>query len=180
METLYQYLQRNGLFDYEASPSVLADAKRQYRKEYQKEYQKNFRKKNIRKDIYFTPREFNRLSTLSKQHKKSVSRLCKDLVFAYIDIHFVLPDDEKIRSLELYLRGATNNLNQLVRYIHQRKELSYSDISYLKDMVNMIETKVSSALREPDDLEKYLQKVIQQNPHTISVIENIVKTHKKQ
>ena len=122
MESLYQYLDRM-LHEYETTPSVLAEAKRQYRKLYQKDYQKKFRKNNIRKDIYFTPQEFSRLSKVAKHHKVSVPRLCKELSFAYLDSQFVLPDDKQIRRLELYLRGVTNNLNQLVRYVHQRKNL---------------------------------------------------------
>lgn len=178
METLYEYFQRIGLLDYDATPSVIAEAKRQYRKSYQKEYQKKFRKNNVRKDIYFSPKEFNRLSSLARKNKKPVSRFCKDLIFAYLDKHFVLPDDETVRQLELFLRGATNNLNQLVRYIHQRKELSYQDISYLRDRINEMENMISQSLRSPDDLREYLEKVVHQNPQTISVLETVLKTYK--
>lgn len=177
METLYQYLQRIGLFDYEVSPEVLAEAKKQYRKEYQKEYQKQFRLKNIRKDIYFTPKEFKHLSSIARKQNKSIPKLCKELIFAYLQKLYVLPDDETVRQLELYLRGATNNLNQTVRYIHQRKELTLDDFAYLRNQVDTIENKVSQLLRSPLDLEKYLEDKIEHDPQLIYLLEYLINKH---
>jgi hypothetical protein len=180
METFYEYLQRQGLLDYDASPSVLAEAKREFRKAYQKDYQRNYRKKKVRKDLYFSPQEFNRLIALARKHKKPVSKLCKELIFGYMDKRFILPDDEQVRTLELYLRGVTNNLNQLVRYIHQRKELNHDDIINLRNQVNEIEGEVSRSFRSPDDLEGFLKNIIQQNPSAIYILENFINQFNKQ
>lgn len=177
MESLYQYLNRMGLLEYETTPSALANAKREYRKSYQKNYQKKFRKNNVRKDIYFTPQEFSRLAKVAKQHKVSVPRLCKEFTFAYLNSKFVLPDDKQIRRLELYLRGVTNNLNQLVRYIHQRKDLSVIDISTLREQVNEMENHISTTLRSPVNLQEYLERLVQQKPEVLSVLHYIIETH---
>ena len=180
METFYQYIQRMGLLDYDASPSVIAEAKREFRKAYQKDYQRNYRKKKVRKDLYFSPQEFNRLTALARKHKMPISKLCKELIFGYMDKQFVLPDDEKVRQLELYLRGVTNNLNQLVRYIHQRKELHHDDIINLRNQINKIEGVVSRSFRTPDDLEDFLKKILRENPSQIYVLENFINQIHKQ
>ncbi len=179
METLYQYLDRM-LHEYETTPSALAKAKREYRKQYQRAYQKEYRNKNnhVRKDIYFTPQEFSRLTKVAKQHNVSVPRLCKELSFAYINSQFVLPDDKQIRRLELYLRGVTNNLNQLVRYVHQRKDLSVIDISTLREQVNEMENHISTTLRSPVNLQDYLERLVQQKPEVLSVLHYIIETYK--
>lgn len=179
METFYEYIQRIGLLEYDATPSVIAEAKREFRKAYQKDYQRNYRKKKVRKDLYFSPQEFNRLSALARKHKKPVSKLCKELIFGYIDKQFVLPDDQQVRKLELYLRGVTNNLNQLVRYIHQRKDLSHDDIFNLRNQVNEIEGVVSKSFRNPNDIEAFLKSIIQQNPSAIYVLENFINQFNK-
>lgn len=174
METFYQYLQRMGLLEYDASPSVIAEAKREFRKAYQQDYQKNYRKKKVRKDLYFSPQEFNRLSSLARKHKKPVSKLCKELIFGYMDKQFILPDDQQVRNLELYLRGVTNNINQLVRYIHQRKDLHYEDIVSIQNQVNEIEGVISRNFRTPDDLEGFLKNLLEQNPSSIYTLENFI------
>lgn len=169
-----------GLLEYDTSPSVLAEAKREFRKAYQKDYQRNYRKKKVRKDLYFNSQQFNKLSALAKKHKMPVSKLCKELIFGYIDKQYVLPDDENVRQLELYLRGVTNNLNQLVRYIHQRKELSHDDIINLRNQINEIEEVVSRSFRAPDDLEGFLENVLRDNPSAIYALENFInKIHKQ-
>jgi hypothetical protein len=177
MESLYQYLHRIGLLEQEVTPEELARAKQEYRKVYQRAYQKSYRDANIRKDIYFTPTEYKQLSKVAKKYHLSVPGLCKQLTFAYLKTEFVLPADNHVRGLELYLRGATNNINQLVRYIHQRKELSYSDIENLRGRVNAMETKVSQSLRSPINLQEYLENKIQQNPETLSLLQYLLETH---
>ena len=167
-----------GFLEHETTPSALAEAKRQYRKIYQKDYQNRFRKNNVRKDIYFTPQEFSQLAKVAKMHNVSVPKLCKELTFAYIESQFVLPDDKQIRRLELYLRGVTNNLNQLVRYVHQRKDLSVIDISTLREQVNEMENHVSTTLRSPVNLQDYLEGLVQQNPEVLSVLHYIIEAHK--
>lgn len=177
MESLYQYLNRMGLLEHETIPSVLAEAKREYRKIYQKDYQKKFRKDNVRKDIYFTPQEFSRLSKVAKQHKMSVPRLCKELTFAYLNSQFVLPDDKQIRRLELYLRGVTNNINQLTKFANQRKGLSVNDMLIIKGQVNEMENHISTTLRSPVNLQDYLERLVLQKPEILSVLHYIIETH---
>lgn len=177
MESLYQYLHRIGLLEQETSPDELSRAKQEYRKSYQRTYQKNYRNTHIRKDIYFTPVEYKQLSKIAKKHNQSVPKLCKQLTIAYLKSQFVLPDDKQVRQLELYLLGVTNNLNQLVRYIHQRKEFNISDIENLKVMVNTMETKVSQSLRSPENLQNYLENKIQQKPETLSLLQYLLENH---
>ncbi|OFY47804.1 MAG: hypothetical protein A2W85_13455 [Bacteroidetes bacterium GWF2_41_31] len=180
MESLYQYLHRIGLLEQETSPEELAQAKREYRKTYQRAYQKIYRDANIRKDIYFTPTEHKQLSKIAQKYHLSVPGLCKQLTFAYLKTQFVLPDDQQVRGLELYLRGVTNNHNQLIRYIHQKKDLKISDIENLNERVNAMETKVSQALRSPINLQEYLENEIQQKPETLSLLQYLLETHSKQ
>jgi hypothetical protein len=177
MESLYQYLHRFGLLEQKTTPEELEWAKREYRKAYQRAYQKNYRNTHVRKDIFFTPSEYKQLSKVAQKYHLSVPGLCKQLTFAYLKTQFVLPDDDRVRGLELYLRGATNNINQLVRYIHQRKELSYSDIENIRGQVNSMETKVSQALRSPVNLQEYLENEIQQKPETLSLLQYLLEIH---
>ena len=167
-----------GLLEHEVTVAELTKAKRQHRKNYQKSYQKSYRAKNIRKDCYFTPSENLRLSPVAKKHKMSVPRLCKVLAFAYLDGHYVLADDKQVHQLELYLRGATNNINQLVRYIHQRKDLSFNDILTFREQINEMEDHISTSLRHPDNLQKYLKTLVQQKPEILSVLQHIIETLK--
>jgi len=180
METLYQYLNRMGLLDREAIVAELTMAKREHRKIYQKSYQKEYRKKNIRKDSYYTQLEHLRLSTVAKKYKMSVPRLCKVLAFAYLDGYYVLADDKQVHQLELYLRGVTNNINQLTRYIHQRKGLSFNDILTFREQINEMEDHISTSLRHPVNLQEYLENQIQQTPEIISVLQHIIEPHKHQ
>ena len=179
MESLYQYLHRMGLLEQEVSPKELAQAKQKYRKDYQHAYQKKYRKAHIRKDIYFTPVEYKQLSKIAKKHNQSVPQLCKQLTIASLKSQFVLPDDKQVRQLELYLRGVTNNINQLVRYFHQRKDLNFNDIKNLKVLVNAMETKVSQALRSPENLQNYLENEIQKKPETLSLLHYLLEIHTK-
>jgi len=179
METLWQYLNKLGLLEREATGEELAEAKRQYRKIYQKDYQKQFRRNHVRKDLFLTKKEHAQLSAVAKQHKgrKSVARLCKELAFAYLDNHYVLPDDAQVRQLELYLRGATNNLNQLVRYVHRQKAFSLHELDILRCQVNEMEERISKALRHPSTLQGYLKKLVQEKPELLTTIRDILNSY---
>lgn len=178
MEILYQYLHRKGFLERETTKDELEEAKQQYRKLYLKEYQKEFRRINIRKDIYFTPIEFSKLSSASKKFNMPLPRLCKELTLAYLNNQFLLPDDTQIRQLEIYLRGVTNNINQLVRYIHQQKRLSENDLSILRTQINEMEERISLALRQPLNIQEYLENQIPQKPEILSILKKIIENHK--
>ena len=179
METLIQYLYRTGLLE-NGTKEEIEEAKKTFRKAYSQNKQREYRRQNIRKEIILTKKEFSVLCKAAEQRKIKLSPFLKKAALCYVNEHFILPEDSRVNGLELNLRRIGNNINQLIRYAHQKKGISVKDIQALQQQINKLEDEISRALRQPISLRKYLEQLLQDQPEFVAVLEQLITKYKKE
>ncbi|MGB1295737.1 MAG: hypothetical protein ACPG6V_09670 [Flavobacteriales bacterium] len=174
----YKDLQQKifSLLDKEKSPEEinLEKAKEAYRKEYKRQKNQEYKSKWVRETIRFTPREIEELSAIAKKYGLKRSPFLKACIYGYLQDSFILPNDTKVRTLELGMNQIANTMNETIRYIHQNGQISLADIEKIKSNIKRLELVVSSTLRTPPNLQDWIEEHIQADPNFIKRLQRII------
>lgn len=176
MESLFEYLHRTGALE-RNDPDFLQSAKRTYRKEYQRQKQRDYREQKHRIEILLLSKEKKILQKAAQKRGMKLSPFIKEAALGYLDFHFILPESSRVQSCELQLRGISNNINQLHRYIHQQKQIDSKDLYQLKEQVSKVEDIVTQTLRQPLTLQEYLATLLRENPEFLPELQKILQNH---
>jgi len=93
--------------------------------------------------------EWAELEAAAEYHHMAVSALLRTGTFAYLRQSFVIPDPERLTELQYLLAKSASNINQLVRYSHERKALTEQTIHELMFEIKQMSQAVEKALKEP-------------------------------
>ena len=77
---------------------------------------------------------------------------------------YIVPDDVQLQKLVLSIRAISNNINQLVRYTHERRDVTQKDIEYLQKQLLSLEQSIIQALAHPPELIAFLSDYLLKNP----------------
>jgi hypothetical protein len=135
------------------------------------------RKKNKRSELYFSPEEHKRLSSLAKQHKLKLSPFLKASVLAYHEKLFILPDRTILYDLQLELLRQGTNLNQIAYLCQREKHVRTESVDEVIQHVKRLEKSISDALMYPDDLESLVHQALKEKPEFIVTLQFILNSH---
>ncbi len=77
---------------------------------------------------------------------------------------YVVPKDTSLRNLILSLRKAGGNINQVVRYAHERHDISPNDIAKLIGQLSEMEASIKEALTLPPNIIDVLNEHLNRYP----------------
>ena len=152
-------------------------AKREYRKLYLTEWRRNRRSKHPEYTISLSEQENNNIASHAKEHNISCTAYLKAAAMAYSNKTYVVPDKDKLARIEQVL-GAVYNLIETIAQSRQDSMFSRErDFVQLKKIIEELETRISTSLRDPLTLEELVRKAVANNENSKERILSIIKEH---
>jgi len=141
------------------------------RKTYRREYNKRYARKRLshekRLNIRLTHREYARIAEQAGRHSLSMNKYIKTTCLAYMDQHFVQPDEEPLNNIIRLLNKSSNSINQIVKRTHAacNKSLSqkHSELEPLTRAYDLL-------LKQVQDIKHTVQDQSKTLPPSIKVI----------
>jgi|GEM_PF-1174054 len=99
----------------------LESLRKEYRRLYHKAYYKKRKKNSYHLVVRMTKKEYMVLQGYAKEHNKSLNKFIKEIAFAYLENGYLPRDAKQLTRMENEIRSIGNNINQVVRRIHQLK-----------------------------------------------------------
>ena len=124
---------------------------------YKKQKNREYKAKWAREMIRFSPREIEELTKIAKQYGIARAPFLKACIYGYLKDHYVLPDDTKVRSLELGIHQISQSINQTVRHIHNNGIMSIDDLEKIKQQIHRLEAVISHTMRTPPNLKEWIR-----------------------
>lgn len=118
------------------------------------------RPRSIRKEISFTPKEFQTLEKAAKEQNKKFSLFVKQAALACTQKVFILSDEHPLRTFDLRLKEIANSINKIAEFDGTFKAQHTQQIYYFLDMLEM----AINELKEPLTLENIIKKAIAERP----------------
>jgi len=146
--TLKDYLFGLGVLEH-GTPEEIENAKKDYRKQYQQTYQKNYRKKQRRTEITWKAGEYALLHEGANLHNMRFSSFVKKAALSYLQNSYIEKHPQDIHALQMEIRAIGNQLNQITRKVNSTNSVSKQDLLSTIHLVNQVEQKTISFLREP-------------------------------
>ena len=144
------------------------------RREYLKRYQRALRRRMRRAEMLFDPDEYERIKRSALRHNMKLAPFMRACINAYINQHFIPPEPDTIRHLELAILRIGGNINQIAKRVNTNKVADQPDIDAINQHLAELEDAVSFALREPPDLLQLITKHIQKDPALSKRIQNLI------
>ena len=140
-------------------------AKKFYRKNYLKQYYHENKHLRQRKNITFSLEEYDLIEDQAKDHDMKVAAFIREAILAYIEGEVLLPQDHISKGVMHEINKIGNNINQLVRYIHQRSNITKEDIFSLKNDLQVIEGFIKQQYQTPPNLIDIVKDRMKHNPN---------------
>ncbi len=144
------------------------------RREYLKHYQRDLRRRMRRADILFDPSEYERIKRAAVDHNMKLAPFMRACINAYLNQHFIPPDADRVRHLEMAILRVGGNINQIAKRVNTNKVADQPDINAMNRHLAELEDAVSFALREPPDLLQLIAERIQKDPALSKRIQNLI------
>ena len=120
------------------------------RRAYLTTYQRDFRKRKKRVDLLFEKEEYAQLERVARRHGYAgkVGAFIREASLAYIRGTYLVPDEERVRGLELALRRIGTNINQITRHAHTAG-VEEREIDEIRQRLRELEETVGKLFRQP-------------------------------
>lgn len=105
------------------------------------------RKRNIRKEIYFTQKEYNQVRhTMAQMKAPTFQYYAKNQL---IQGKLVQIDFSELKNLRVAINRIGGNINQIAKHANENQTISSEELeqvlAYLSEIKEMVATKISSA-----------------------------------
>lgn len=170
--TLSEFLFRQQL-EKGVSDRKLESLKQVHRYSYLRRYSRENKAKRV--NITLTKKEYDRLSKESKRVRKKPTAYIKELALAYLDQEYILEQDDQLEKLQYSLLKIGNNLNQLVTKVNRTRVVERSQVLNVVDLFKVVKAQVDSALRSPQELERYVLDRVEADPQFREKVNSIIK-----
>lgn len=118
------------------------------RRAYLTEYQRNtLRKKKKRVELLLDPKQVKALDGAAGN--KKLGPFILSAALAYIEGEYIIPDEDRIRSLELQLRRIGTNINQIAKKAN-REGVDADSIAAAANLLPELERALSQIFRNPE------------------------------
>lgn len=118
------------------------------------------RPRSIRKEISFSPKEFQILEKAAQQQNKKFSLFVKQAALSCTQKVFILSDEHPLRTFDLRLKNIANSINAIAQFDPPFKAQHTEQIYYFLDMLQ----KAVDELKEPLTLENIIRQAITERP----------------
>jgi hypothetical protein len=139
-------------------------AKKFYRKNYLKQYYHQNKHLRQRKNITFSLEEYDLIASTANDNDMKVAAFIREAILAYLEGEVLLPNDHISQVINQEINKVGNNVNQLVRYIHQRNNITKEDIFTLKNHLQSISRFVKKQYKTPSNLIDIVKERMNNNP----------------
>lgn len=149
---MWKYLDEIGVLDSGSEEEIQA-ARKTYKKKYIREYKQRQRREKKEFTVLLKREEYGKLSPEAKRHKLTVARFIKTAALAYIGKIYIVPDREKVASIEQTLLQILGEIQALAK----RNRILYTlDPAEIEKRIERMETVIADALRHPPTVEEFL------------------------
>ena len=162
---LFDFLRSRGLLD-NGSPEQIETATEEFRKQQNKERLQKFRSNNSRQEISLNATDLEILTKHAENHGLKLGTFIRKSALAYLKTEYLLPENNRVKDLELGIRRIGNQINQLLRHVHQFG-FTPDNQKELREKINQLEDKVSYAMRQPLPLKEFLRQLLKRKPEYI-------------
>lgn len=169
-KTLKLFLFESGVL--KKSPEEILLAKKQFRKEYKKIFQKTHRGKVKRFEISMDKNSAQEWIARASQTGVKPGKFILRCADAYLQQRFVLIDNTVLKEIIWFLRNISGNVNQIAKYATIKPD-TFNPFE-LYALLNKVEDYIYSKIKDPQNALDYFRKTMQQSPHLIPEIENII------
>ena len=121
-----------------------------YKREYLREYMKNKRSYNQVVEIYFTPKQYERLTQTALTQGLSRSGYCERIVLQAIGKTIWIPNTEIISELQVSIRKIGNNINQVSKISNSQKTATPQLMEEAFQRLQLLEELVHKQLAHPE------------------------------
>lgn len=164
----------------DATPQQVEELKREWQKKRTKAYQREYKKKHYRKDLLFKEEEWTVVSKAAKEHNMKANQFIKSCLFAYLNQHFIVPEDEDIKAVEISMIRYGTLLNQIARQVNTRGGALASEVQQMKKDYKKLCAFVEEKLRVPRTIEQLLEDGLGDNPQLLPRLEKLIIQYKKE
>ena len=169
---LFDFLRSRGLLD-NGSPEKIETATQEFRKQQNKERLQKFRASNSRQEISLNAADLELLTKQAENHGLKLGTFIRKSALAYLKTEYLLPENNRIKELEIGIRRIGNQINQLLRHVHQFG-FTPDNQKELREKINQLEDKVSYALRQPLPLNEFLRQLLKRKPEYIHELKQVL------
>lgn len=148
MKNFRNYLQELGLSHLQGEERKAMY--KSYKREYLREYMKNKRSFNQVVEIYFTPKQYERLTESALTQGLSRSGYCERIVLQAIGKTIWIPNTEIISELQVSIRKIGNNINQISKISNSQKTASSQLMDEAFQRLVQLEELVHKQLAHPE------------------------------
>ncbi len=161
-----------------ASKEEKEELRKKYRKDYHKRYNQKRKTNSKLLQIWVEKPVFTALSSDAKELGLSAGEFVRNLIKAYKENSYILPDEEVMYDLIVCLSQLSTNLQEIAYLCNTEKEVNYEQIQEVKRIFLRIEEMTLAHFR-PLNLEDYIKNEVSKNPRFISHLERIIEDYKR-
>ncbi len=167
--SLSEYYQAAGI-THNSSDTEITAAKKAYLKLYHKSYYQERKNQQKRFTVRMVFDEYDRLEAFAKLHGElSVNQFIKAAAFAYLDQYYIPRDPTQIEKAILAFSRIGNNINQIVRAIHQSKKYhDFMGYAGAPQTLQVLDVRYTELVHEVESLREELRSFLSHPPQSIS------------
>lgn len=148
-------------------------------KKKRREHKRAYRARHRTYSLSYHKDEAAVLEELASQTGQSVPEYIRAVVKAAgKGTSYVVPDGDRVQTLLLALRRIGNNINQLVRYCHGNRVVTYADLTRLQEHLSEVESVVHQTMTQPPKLTTLVEREIKKDSTVATVIRSILESHR--
>ena len=163
IQSIYDYLEQSGVLEW-GTEEEIASAKRKYWKDYHVRYKRKRRKKRPEYSVSLSKDEYRILKREADRHHLSVTAYLRKSSLAYAQRIYIVPDEMSIARMEQTLGTCLNEIQKVVHTKPSNIFQEHKQYTKLRKQIERIEHMITTSLRTPPSLERYIIKAIQTNP----------------
>lgn len=166
--SLSEYYQAAGITQNSSAAEITA-AKKAYLKLYHQSYYQERKNRQKRFTVRMAFDEYDRLEKFTNLHGElSVNQFIKAAAFAYLDQHYIPRHPAQIEKATIAFSRIGNNINQVVRTIHQSKKYhDFMGYAGAPQTLQVLEVRYTELVHEVESLREELRSFFSQPPQSI-------------
>lgn len=161
-----------------ASKEEKEELRKSYRKLYFQRYNQKRKSNSKLLQIWVETPVFTALSNDAKELGLSAGDFVRNLIKAYKENSYILPDEEVMYDLIVCLSHLSTNLQEIAYLCNTEKAVNYEQIQEVKRIFLRIEEMTLAHFR-PLNLEDYIKNEASKNPRFIDHLERMIADYKR-
>ena len=147
---MWDYLDSLGILEKGTDEEIKA-AKLSYRKDYLLKYKRNQRSKRPEFTVNFSTEkgEYHKVEYAAKAHKMTITAFIRSAVLSYLNLHYIVPNNDQIARLEQILSQCLNEIQTIVRIKDKYYFEKESKLEAIEKRIERLEAEINQVFRNP-------------------------------